>query len=460
MVKNNYWEEREKKWIQANIKQDQLMIKGLKERYESLIKSINNEINSFYMNYAIRDHISMDEAIKKVANFDVKEFEKTAAKMVKDKDFSKLANERLRVYNATMRINRLEMLKSKIGQELVAVDVETEKEIKAYLLKSYQEELSRQAGILGNQKIDIPAKRMNQIINASFNGATWSQRLWTAHTKLKANLDILVTQAMIQGKNPKTLINDLMPLIDKSISNRRYVAERLAITETARVQDQAQMDSFKANGFEYCYWIAEPTACDECIDIANAHEGLYKLSDVPGIPIHASCRCSKSAATDKPSKEAKEEIPKQQSSGAINGALNDKNDPNLGKRIKVADNMYNEFRNLDQSTLIQSIAKDTEIGEQSVQTVLNHVLFEEHSLYDNVTGGRSNRLFDPSYDMAQSIQRLRLNKQVEADIIMLKHEALEADLMTSKSMLYEDAHILANKQFNYAYAISKWKEGK
>lgn len=293
--KNNYWEEREKKWIQDNIKSDQSLSKSLKERYEELIKTINDDINRYYMNYASRDHISMDEAIKKVAGFDVKAFEATAKKMVEDKDFSEYANERLRAYNATMRINRLEMLKAQIGQELVKVDASTEKELRAHLTQKYQDEVKRQAGILGKYRGDRIAKKVDQIINASFHGATWSQRLWVSHSELKAKLDALLTRSMIQGLNPKTLVSSLMPLISKAVNNRRYVAERLAITETARVQDQAQMDSFKDSGYEYCVWVAEPTACEQCQDIANAHDGVYPIAKVPGIPVHASCRCSKSA---------------------------------------------------------------------------------------------------------------------------------------------------------------------
>lgn len=293
--KNKYWEEREKKWIQGNIKDDQVLAKGLKERYEGLIKTLNDDLNQYYMNYASRDHISMDEAIKKVANFDVKAFEATAKKMVEDKDFSEYANERLRAYNATMRINRLEMLKAQIGQELVKADASTEKELRSHLTQKYQDEVKRQSGILGKYRGDQIDKKVNQIIDASFHGATWSQRLWVSHSELKAKLDSLLTRSMIQGLNPKTLVSSLMPLISAAVNNRRYIAERLAITETARVQDQAQMDSFKASGYEYCVWVAEPTACEQCQDIAVENDGVYRIEKVPSIPVHPACRCSKAA---------------------------------------------------------------------------------------------------------------------------------------------------------------------
>ena len=45
------------------------------------------------------------------------------------KDFSKDVNDRLKVYNATMRINRNEILKSKIGARLVELGVEQETDL-------------------------------------------------------------------------------------------------------------------------------------------------------------------------------------------------------------------------------------------------------------------------------------------------------------------------------------------
>ncbi|CCK84416.1 Putative uncharacterized protein [Lactobacillus equicursoris 66c] len=45
------------------------------------------------------------------------------------------------------------------------------------------------------------------------------------------------------------------------------------------------------------------------------------------------------------------------------------------------------------------------------------------------------------------------------DIIMLKHEALEARYMDEMGMCYAEAHRLANeKKYNYAAELEKWKE--
>ena len=62
---------------------------------------------------------TLAEAKKRVSELDIKAYERKAEKYVRDKDFSEETNAEMRLYNATMKINRLEMLKANIGLELV-----------------------------------------------------------------------------------------------------------------------------------------------------------------------------------------------------------------------------------------------------------------------------------------------------------------------------------------------------
>lgn len=55
----------------------------------------------------------------------------------------------MRLYNATMKINRLEMLKANIGLELIKGHDDLEKFMAEILQGRTEDELKRQAGILG-----------------------------------------------------------------------------------------------------------------------------------------------------------------------------------------------------------------------------------------------------------------------------------------------------------------------
>lgn len=305
MGRNDYWFKREQKWIKQQLQDDALINKKIELQLNRALVNIQKDIANYYAAYAKNQDISLADAMTKVKQFDVKAFEATAKQMVENKDFSALANERLKLYNATMRINQLEYLKSQVGMELVDANSNIEKIMGDKLTSAYQDEVKRQAGILNKHRLNDVKGAVNSVVNASFQGATWSQRIWANNDNLKSRLEQLLTRSMVQGVNPKVLARDLSDQFKKEFNNSRYMAERLMRTETARVQDEAQRRSFEKNGIEYVVWVNEPDACENCIDIANANDGIYPLNKVPGIPVHANCRCSKAAYVPKKAEEAK-----------------------------------------------------------------------------------------------------------------------------------------------------------
>ena len=126
----------------------------------------------------------------------------------------------------------------------------------------------------------------------------FSKNVWANVDTLKANLDGLLSTAIIRGDNLRELIKYLKPLVKETVLNKRYAAERIARTESARVQYKAQLDSLKTNDYKYCKWYIEPGACKACREIAisnsggNLLEGIYEVDDCPDIPVHPNCRCS------------------------------------------------------------------------------------------------------------------------------------------------------------------------
>lgn len=225
-----------------------------------------------------------------------------AGKQVTYADFSKAVNDQMRVYNATMRINRLEMLKSQIGLEMVRSGIDVDKALHDKLSQDYIDEVKRQAGIMG-----VTAKpsmwtdsKVAKVIMSQTESANFSQRLWANQAALKSQLDQVISTGIIQGQNPREMATKLKANVAKTITNYRYVTERLARTESARVQHRAQMDSLIANDYRFCKWHAEPGHCKVCGEIANNDpdgngRGVYEVDDVPNIPVHPNCRCSISA---------------------------------------------------------------------------------------------------------------------------------------------------------------------
>ena len=291
----DYWIKRERDHIEKSIKDDKLIAKKLKENYNRALNEITKEIDAFYSKYAGKEGISMSEAIQKVAESDTKSFASKAKQYVKEKNFSDEANEQLRLYNATMKINRLEMLKANIGLELTAMSNEESIITRTALQKNVYDEFERQAGILGETVISNE-KVVHSIVNASFQNATFSQRIWSNHDALKSDLDKLLSRGMIQGKNPRVLARELKKTFGVSLNQ----AERLMITEMSRVQTGAQETAFKEYGYDSYGWAIEPNACSIC----KSMEGkVFKVADmqvgVNAVPVHPHDRCSHFAIFDR-----------------------------------------------------------------------------------------------------------------------------------------------------------------
>lgn len=301
MNKNAYWRKREAEQLKHNIVEEAALQREMVNRYALMLRQVEVQINDFYARYARAEKITLAEAQQRVAKMDVQAFAAKAKKYVKEKDFSPQANKELRLYNATMRINRMELLKANIGLEVVDGFNDIEKQIKDGLTKRTVDELARQeeilrteAGIL-NTTILANAKTVQSIVNASFNNATWSTRIWGNQSQLRDTLSALLTNGLIQGKNPLALAPALRDLFNASRKN----AERLMVTEMARVQTDAQIESYKRNGIDEYVFISVDTACSTCMELNGQH---FRVSEMePGEnapPIHPHCRCSTAAYID------------------------------------------------------------------------------------------------------------------------------------------------------------------
>ena len=307
MTKNSYWAKREKAERAWQIEQDKNFdkyVKELGEIYQKAIDNINREIRAD-IGIANGQLIKADKMAEyeRLAKEMVKKADAMRAKghVVTRKDFSKDVNDRLKIYNATMRVNRNEILKSMIGEQLVDLGIDQEVDLTKKLWNDYTKEKERQAGILGVTTKNKTWANTDtaEIIYGQIANANFSKRIWANVDSLKGRLDGLVSTAIIRGDNPKEMAKWLTGEVAATVNNQKYVAERLARSETARVQFSVQKMSALDNGYKYVKWYAEGSACKACKAIAGDDvgygDGIYPVKDVPDIPVHPNCMCSISA---------------------------------------------------------------------------------------------------------------------------------------------------------------------
>ena len=288
----------------------------------------------------------------------------------------------------------------------------------------------------------------------------------------------------------------------------RYVAERITRTEMARawadgfiakIKDDADIVAvkFKLSSrhpvFDICDMYAKA-------DMYGLGAGIYPKDKLPPLPVHPHCLCRYVEVIEgevdmqQQRNQVKEagnkwlnSLPesrraqvlgrkglkawedgedwrkfmrgyaglrevKGRISGAINGALNSKNDPDGRRRAMHAEIYYEARRNNGLKAFVNKIHKNTGYSKKRLESIYNHVFINEYDLADG------HHRFYPSYEMTQSFQRLLEGKNIQAhDILMLKHEHLEFAIMHKLGYNYDRTHDLTNTKYNYSKAETEWR---
>lgn len=291
MAINDYWRQRELRHIQENIRNDEQIARRLRRLHLRAMDNIENEIEAFYGRYATFEGLTMEEARKRVTRLDIERYERKARRYVREFDFTEIANEEMRLYNVTMRINRLQLLKANIHLELLAMTSEEQRILYEVMTESARAEYERLSGILG-QTLTYNEQMLATIVNASFLSATWSDRLWDNQDALRHELDRLLNRGIVQGINPRQLARELREKFESSI----YNSERLLRTELGRLQIQVQEDSYKQADISQYEVIVEPDGCDYCQSFDGKVFDVEDMEVSVNAPIfHPNCRCSTSA---------------------------------------------------------------------------------------------------------------------------------------------------------------------
>lgn len=292
---SEYWIERELEHIRNSIMSDEQKAIRIRRIYEDSMNNIQQRIDMFYARYAEREGITMAEARRRATNLEIEEYAKKAAIYVREKNLTTTANREMALYNVTMSVNRLELLRAYINLELIGMTSDVEKLLETMMTQDAMREFSRQAGILQSTLLGN-TESVTAIVNSSFLSATWSERLWVNQAELRMELDRLLNRAILQGRGSGFIAKFLQQRFNVS----KEVAVRLAITELSRVQAEVQKRSYEFSGFDDYKFISEPNACPTCKKLDGK---VFKVSEMkPGInaqPMHPYCKCSTSAYMDR-----------------------------------------------------------------------------------------------------------------------------------------------------------------
>lgn len=336
----------------------------------------------------------------------------------------------------------------------------------------------------------------NAIINDSKLSVSMYERLGENVEDLKIRVKTRVSMGIANGQSWAEVASKLANDMNSPFKIAQNNAMRIARTEGGRVQSQAQMDACleaESKGAKIVkQWDSildgRTREAHRAIDgeIRELHDpfsnGLMMPRDKDGSAEEViNCRCAMLQrakwALDEEELEKLEEKARFHGfvdedgnitlnsynefkekflnfqGGEITGALNDFNDPDGKSRMKHAFKYYESLRNSDSKEIINSIVKNTDFTTEEVTKFFSHLILEKHDLESGFD------YFYPSYDISQSIQRLREGTRIlNHDRILVLHEVMESDIMKNTNLSQRQAHKLTNNTFNYEKALKLWKE--
>lgn len=282
MDSREYWREREIEHAKSALKDEAKVKRKIASLYRDTGREVEKEINTMLSNYADKSGLSLADVKKEVNAVDIRDYESKASRYVREKNFSDKANREMARYNLKMKVSRLELIMSQVDLELISLTDGVDKLIYDRVLKVGMDEVERQSGILG-ESINVSKKDIEYIARRKLHDDDFSNRLWKNKQKLHDELEKRLNEQMTKGQNPRVAARKLRMEIEQSVFN----SERIMITESARVQTESQMESFKGAGYEEYEFITTEGACDICEPLDGE---VFKVKDAaPGenmAPMH------------------------------------------------------------------------------------------------------------------------------------------------------------------------------
>lgn len=161
--------------------------------------------------------------------------------------------------------------------------------IKLELQNAYKEAFNQTtAGLNGSVSWGIQNQLiMEEVINANFKGANFSDRIWTNKTKLTKLIEKEIMNNVASGQSKDIAIKAIINKTGVAFSD----ADRLVRTETMRVINYGQINSYKQNGYTQLQILIghDERTCEDCLKKDKETIDINS-SDIP--PFHPRCRCT------------------------------------------------------------------------------------------------------------------------------------------------------------------------
>lgn len=182
-------------------------------------------------------------------------------------------------------LKEINKILTKYGEQEITV-------ITAGLEQAYKEVFEETSDTLGKEiKWSLQNKEiMQEVVNANFKGANFSTRIWNNKSKLEKTLSKKIQDIVAAGLNKDEAVKAIMKSNNVSFSN----ADRLVRTETMRVINSGQKQSFTNAGYTKGYYLVaeDDRLCKECKEWERKTKAEPMDLEDMELPMHPGCRCT------------------------------------------------------------------------------------------------------------------------------------------------------------------------
>lgn len=302
MKNSDYWQKRVEFTQNILLQKADSFIDDMERSYKEAYNSIENEINVFFQRFAVNEGLSMNEAKRLLNSNEIEKFKMTVEEYIKKGQENAISNiwrKELESASNLYRIDRLKSLQIQINQQIEMLsaykNTGTEKTLKDIFEESYYRNIFDTQQFLGYGKAFeiLDTKTINSAIIKpwTYDGETFSQRIWKDNNKLKYSLDKILTQGIIRGSPPDKISKAIAKEMNTSLSN----AKRLVLTESAVFSTKGRDKSYQELNVDEIEFVAslDEKTCAECGGMDGKH---YPRStgeigkNLP--PLHPYCRCT------------------------------------------------------------------------------------------------------------------------------------------------------------------------
>lgn len=288
---SNYWEKRLLDGKKRVVENEEDYYKRLKKYYDTANKQIEEKLAVTYQRYAKENKLTLEQAYKQLP--------KEAEKAYKNDlmDYISKAKEdavKYRDYLMNQSIMHKHSVLNQLQTEIknVVYNIDMEETGGKFLAKIYEDSdyyFQYQEG-QAETFAKLDPERLHNLLSENWAGeGNFSSKIWKNKDLLADALDDTLIKGLAKGQSYEQMAKALAERMGSSEKQ----AYRLIVTESARMDNQALLDQYKAMGVEKFEFLA--TLDNRTSEICRSMDGLvFNIEDaqiglnVP--PLHPYCR--------------------------------------------------------------------------------------------------------------------------------------------------------------------------